>query len=145
MKTFFCSLVFAATVSLSVTSLAQSYSIDWYKIGGGGGTSTGATYSVTGTIGQPDASGEMNGGNYVVTGGFWAIYAVQTPGAPNLFITKLSNQAIIYWDPTVTGYTLQTNANLATPAWGNYLGTVVNNSTTNSPPNGTVFFRLTHP
>jgi hypothetical protein len=144
-KTFFCSLVFAATVSLSVTSLAQSYSIDWYKVSGGGGTSTGGVYTVSGTIGQYDAGGGLSGGNYVVTGGFWAIYAVQTLGAPNLFITKLGNQAIIYWDPAVTGYTLQTNANLATLAWGNYLGTVVNNSTTNSPSNGTVFFRLTHP
>jgi hypothetical protein len=42
----------------------------------------------------------------------------------------------------VTGWTLQTNANLATPAWGNYLGTIVNNNVTNSPPRGNVFFRL---
>ena len=41
----------------------QSYSIDWYKIAGGGGTSTGATYQVTGTIGQPDASGTLTGGS----------------------------------------------------------------------------------
>ena len=45
---------FAITISVR----AQSYSIDWYKISGGGGTSTGGVYSVSGTIGQPDASGE---------------------------------------------------------------------------------------
>ena len=28
--------------------LAQTYSIDWYKIAGGGGTSTGGVYSLTG-------------------------------------------------------------------------------------------------
>jgi len=39
---------------------AQSYSIDWYKISGGGGTSTSATYQVTGTIGQPEAGSAMN-------------------------------------------------------------------------------------
>ena len=50
---------------------AQPYSIDWYKIAGGGGTSTGATYQVSGTIGQPDASSAMSGGSYSVTGGFW--------------------------------------------------------------------------
>ena len=125
-----------------VSSNAQNYSIDWYKIAGGGGTSTGATYQVTGTIGQPDASGIMTGGNYSVTGGFWSLYAVQTPGAPLLTITYLGNQAIVAWPPSVTGWTLQTNANLATESWGNYLGNVVNNSVTSSPPQGKLFFRL---
>jgi hypothetical protein len=60
---------------------AQQYTIDWYKISGGGGTSTGGpmigtNYSASGTIGQPDASGVMSGGNYSVTGGFWSLYAV---------------------------------------------------------------------
>ena len=121
---------------------AQSYSIDWYKIAGGGGTSTGGTYSVSGTIGQPDASSTMSGGSYSLTGGFWSLYAVQTPGAPLLTITHVGNQAIVSWSPSVTGWTLQTNANLATPAWGNYLGTIINNSMTNAPPKGNLFFRL---
>jgi len=124
---------------------AQQYSVDWYKISGGGGTSTGSTYSVSGTIGQPDASGAMQGGNYSVTGGFWSLYAVQTVGAPLLTITNAGNQAIVSWSPSATGWTLQTNANLSTPTWGNYLGTVVNNSATNSPPRGNLFFRLSHP
>jgi hypothetical protein len=121
---------------------AQSYSIDWYKVSGGGGTSTGGVYTISGTIGQPDAGGKTSGGNYVVTGGFWSLYAVQTPGAPTLMIAKIGSQVIISWDPSVTGYTLQTNANLATPTWGNYAGTVVNNTVTNSPPVGNLFFRL---
>ena len=37
---------------------AQSYQIDWFTIDGGGGTSTGGVYSVSGTIGQPDAGDE---------------------------------------------------------------------------------------
>src|SRR6266446_8892605 len=62
-------------------SRAQQYSIDWYTIDGGGGTSTGGVYSVSGTIGQPDA-GTMSGGNYSLAGGFWGlIAAVQTAGA----------------------------------------------------------------
>src|ERR1039457_6892293 len=121
---------------------AQFYSVDWYKVAGGGGTSTGGMYSVSGTIGQPDASGAMSGGQYSVTGGFWSPYAVQTAGAPLLTITHIGNQAIVSWSPSVTGWTLQTNVNLATPTWGNYLGTVVNNSVTNAPPRGNGFFRL---
>jgi hypothetical protein len=42
----------------------------------------------------------------------------------------------------VTGWTLQTNVNLVTGAWGNYTGAVINNTVTNSPPKGTLFFRL---
>ena len=120
----------------------QSYSINWYKVSGGGGTSTGGVYSVSGTIGQHDASGPMTGGNFSLTGGFWALLAVQTPGAPLLTITYIGNQAIVSWSPSVTGWTLQTNLNLATPTWGNYLGSVVNNSVTNTPPKGNLFFRL---
>jgi hypothetical protein len=125
-------------------SFAQPYSIDWYKVAGGGGTSTGGVYAVSGTIGQPDASTPLSGGNYSVTGGYWSLINVmQTPGAPTLTITYSGNQAIISWPPSVTGWTLQTNTTLASGSWGNYLGAVVNNSVTNSPPRGNLFFRLT--
>jgi hypothetical protein len=134
----FCLLLSAFCFSAA----GQSYSIDWYKIAGGGGTSTGGVYAVSGTIGQPDASGVMSGGNYSLTGGFWSLYAVQTPGAPKLFIMYGNNQAVVSWAAGVTGWILQTNANLAAPTWGNYLGPVVNNSATNAPPKGNVFFRL---
>src|ERR1017187_8901114 len=110
-------LLFA--VLIPVVGFAQAYTVDWYKISGGGGTSTGSVYSVSGTIGQPDASGAMTGGIYSMTGGFWSLYAVQTPGAPLLTITHVGNQAIVSWSPSVTGWTLQTNVNLATPIWGN--------------------------
>ena len=126
------------------SAMAQSYSIDWYKIAGGGGTSTNGQYSLSGTIGQHDASPTMTGANYSLTGGFWSLYAVQTPGAPTLHITYIANKAIVSWDASVTGWTLQTNNNVAatTTTWSNYTGVVVNNSVTNSPPTGRVFFRL---
>ena len=124
---------------------AQSYTIEWYKVSGGGGTSTGSVYSISGTIGQQDAGGPLTGGSYSLTGGFWALYAVQTPGAPLLTITYSSNQAIVSWPSSVTGWTLQTNANLSTANWVNYGGTILNNTVTNSPPMGNLFFRLTHP
>jgi hypothetical protein len=123
-------------------SSAQSYSIDWFKVAGGGGTSSNGQYSVSGTIGQQDAGGPMTGGNYSVTGGFWSLYAVQTPGAPLLTITYVGGQAVVSWSPSVTGWTLQTNNNLAAGTWGNYAGQVVNNRVTNAPPIANVFFRL---
>ncbi|SPE53435.1 conserved hypothetical protein [Verrucomicrobia bacterium] len=84
----------------------------------------------------------MTGGGYSLTGGFWAIYTVQTPCALLLTITCAGNQVIVSWLLSVTGWTLQTNDNLTTGIWGNYTGTIINNHVTNSPPNGSVFFRL---
>src|SRR5947208_12407277 len=83
---------------------AQTYSIDWFTIDGGGGTSTGGVYSVSGTIGQPDA-GAMSGGNYSLTGGFWSLFAVQMPGAPLLSIAlTTTNSALVSWPSSSTGF-----------------------------------------
>jgi len=135
-------LCFLTLCSLLSIASAQNYSVDWYKVSGGGGTSTGGVYSVSGTIGQHDAGGPLAGGSYSLYGGFWSLFAVQTPGAPLLTITYAANQAVVSWSPSATGWTLQTNSNLATTNWGNYLGTVVNNTVTNAPPKGSLFFRL---
>jgi hypothetical protein len=49
------------------------YSIPWSTIDGGGViNSSGGTYTLSGTIGQPDAGATMTGGSYSLTGGFWA-------------------------------------------------------------------------
>jgi hypothetical protein len=77
---------------ISTTGFTQQYSIDWYKIAGGGGTSAGTNgtgvYSISGTIGQQDASTAM-------TGGFWSLISVlQTPGVPNLAISKAATASL---------------------------------------------------
>ena len=134
----------------SSTVSAQSYTIDWYKIAGGGGTSTGGTYSVSGTIGQPDASAAMNDGNYSVTGGFWAlVQVVQTPGAPTLYVSHAGNVVTVYWQ-NVTGWNLRQDGNLATPiaSWPYGSSPTLSNGTnylnlTNTT--GNVFFRLSNP
>ena len=48
----------------------SDYEISWSTIDGGGGRSSGGTYTLTGTIGQADAGG-MSGGDYELQGGFW--------------------------------------------------------------------------
>ena len=156
MKTNLCShghtsllAVFGALALLAfpIPVQAQQYSIDWYKISGGGGTSAGATYQVTGTIGQPDASGAMTGGSYSLTGGFWSLIAVvQTAGLPNLTITQSANSVIVSW-PNTGSYTLQQNANLAMAngwATSGYSISTSNgtNSITITSPTGNLFFRL---
>jgi len=96
----------------------QTYTLDWSTIDGGGGTSTGGVYSVTGTIGQPDA-GHMSGGNYSLDGGFWGlIAAVQMPGAPLLSIALTpTNTVLISWPYPSTGFSLQQNGVLTTTNW----------------------------
>jgi hypothetical protein len=52
-------------------ALAQGYDLLWWTVDGGGGTtSQGGNYALSGTMGQPDA-GLMSGGSYTLRGGFW--------------------------------------------------------------------------
>jgi chitobiase/beta-hexosaminidase-like protein/List-Bact-rpt repeat protein len=53
---------------------AQDFAMDWFTIDGGGGTSSSADYSLSGTIGQPDA-GILTGDSYIFEGGFWGLIA----------------------------------------------------------------------
>lgn len=89
---------------------------------GGGGNSTSGVYSVSGTIGQPDAGAAMTNGQYSVTGGFWALpHAVQTDGAPTLTIAKgAPGFANISWTPaTGTNWVLQERLSLTSGNWTN--------------------------
>ncbi len=131
---------------LPLLASAQNYSIGWYKIAGGGGTSTGGNYSLSGTIGQPDAGNAMTGGSYSLTGGFWSIIAVvQTSGLPNLVVTHSGASVTVSW-PATGSYNLQQNSNLAGGTWStsNYTITTANgtNSITLTNPGGNLFFRL---
>jgi len=142
--------LFALVLLLAALELrAQSYSVDWHKITGGGGASSNGNYSVTGTIGQPDAGGAMTGGNYSATGGFWSLISVvQTAGAPTLFMSHSGNTVTVFWQ-NVAGWNLQQNGNLAiTNGWSASTG-ITTNSGTNylnlTSPTGNLFFRLKNP
>ena len=147
MKTGFKIVLMTLALTAIVSrAQAQTYSIDWYTIDGGGGTSTGGVYAVSGTIGQPDAGGPMTGGNYSLTGGFWSlIAAVQTGGAPTLFISHSGNTVTVYWQD-VSGWSLQQNSNLTSfGGWSASSGGTTSNGTNYlniTPPTGNLFFRL---
>jgi hypothetical protein len=135
---------------LTLGARAQSYSIDWYKIAGGGGTSTNGQYSLSGTIGQHDAGVAMAGGNFSIQGGFWALYAVQTPGAPKLFISALGGKAVLFWQAASSGYQLEANPDVASSGgWSTVAQTVTTLNGTNYVTNpisaGNSFFRLRKP
>jgi len=135
----------------SASLQAQNHSIDWFTMDGGGGTSTGGVYSVSGTIGQPDANAPpLTGGNFSLIGGFWSLLAVQTPGAPLLTIRLTSaNTALVLWPSPSTGFTLQQNTDLNTANWVAASETVSDNGTNRfilvNPPTGNRFYRLFKP
>jgi hypothetical protein len=126
---------------------AQTYDLSWFTIAGGGGTSTGSVYSVSGTIGQP-AAGTLSGGNYTLVGGFWGIVsAVQTPGAPFLSITSSGGKVTVSWPSTAPDFALQQNNSLGSVNWNNVPpANIVTNGTnlslTITTPTGNTFFRL---
>ena len=107
---------------------AQTYSIDWSKISGGGGISTGGVFAVSGTIGQPDAGGPMTNGPYSVTGGFWVLpTAVQTVGAPTLKIAPAApGLALVSWTPATPGFVLQESIGLSSGNWTNSVSGATN-------------------
>jgi len=134
---------------LPATGFAQPYSIDWYKVAGGG-ASTGGAYVVNGTSGQHDAGGPLTGGSFSLTGGFWSrISVVQAPGTPNLVITFVGpNSVKVSW-PDTGSYTLLQNPSLEGGSWttSGYAVTTSNgtNNITITPPTGNLFFRLHNP
>ncbi|MHC4463712.1 MAG: hypothetical protein ACYS6W_11830 [Planctomycetota bacterium] len=68
------SMMLLVVLTASAGGGESAYVLDWSTIDGGGGTSSGGPYTLTGTIGQPDAA-YSTGGSYELLGGFW-------PGGP---------------------------------------------------------------
>jgi hypothetical protein len=62
-----------ALFSLAGLALAQlnGYNLNWWTVDNGGGASGNGTYTLNGTIGQPDAGTLASGGGYTLAGGFW--------------------------------------------------------------------------
>lgn len=74
-------LTLSVILILTATALAQTggdYDLSWWTVDGGGGTSSGGLFSLSGTAGQSDA-GLLSGGVYTLGGGFWGGGAVTTP------------------------------------------------------------------
>lgn len=130
---------------------AQNYSLDWWTIDGGGGTSAGGVYSLSGTIGQPD-TGRMTGGNYTLEGGFWNfVSAIQTPGLPLLHVTNVNGRVTVSWELPAIGCVLEETSTLTgNPVpWAQVLAPYQTNASisyiTVPSPVGSKFYRLRKP
>ena len=141
LKALLCGAILAARFPTAQVQ-AQGFTID-----GGGGT--GGVYSVSGTIGQPDA-GTFAGGTYKVEGGVWSATALQTPGAPRLLITRSGSGVIVSWPRPATGFLLDSTPSLGPAAvWSQVPFPYQTNATdifiTVPAPVGNRFYRLRKP
>jgi len=145
-------LTIAASCVFAPTALAQ-FTIDWFTIDGGGGSSTGGAYSLSGTIGQPDA-GTMTGGNYALAGGFWGV--IQQDGLPRLSLELRAGNLVLFWPASTTGIVqVQSTMQLISAGsdWVNYPGSIarfgdrfeLTIGPALTPPNPIRFFRLHSP
>jgi hypothetical protein len=146
-------ILLRCTLALGFAAFAaygQSRSVDWYKFAGGGGASAGVPYSVSGTIGQPEA-GHLSGGSYTLDGGFWStLAAIQTPGAPLLCVSlTATNTAVVSWPSPSTGFHLQENPIAGSTNWTAVVQAPADDGTTRwvvvSPAAGNRFYRLKNP
>jgi hypothetical protein len=147
MKAIIAALTSVVLFGAAIALQSQPFSVNWHTIDGGGGTSTGGVYAVSGTIGQADAGPTMTNGQYAVTGGFWALpQPVQTPGAPSLSIAANPPGFVtISWTPdTDTNWVLQETLSLSPTNWiDSTSGT--NNPTMVAVTNAARFYRLKKP
>jgi len=135
---------------LSVDVYAQSYSIDWDVIAGGGGVTSGGSYSSNSTIGEHVAGGSLAGGTYSLASGFWALYEVAMPGVPLLTIQVLQTNAVVLaWPASSTNWTLQQTTDLVGGTWISLTNGVSSVSGQNQiilpAPSGSRFYRLKSP
>jgi hypothetical protein len=143
-------LLLLVLLGIATITRGERLSISWFTIDGGGGSSSGGGYSVSGTIGQPDA-GKMRGANYSLLGGFWAVIK----GGPPLKIRQQADSLVLSWPADAIGFTVQSATQL-TAGGGNWTDlptdpvlvgdefqVVIGPS--NTPPNPIRFFRLRHP
>ena len=63
-------LLASLALSFAAAQTSGTFDLSWSSVDGGGGSSSGGSYALSGTIGQSDA-GHLSGGNFSLGGGFW--------------------------------------------------------------------------
>jgi len=74
-----------------------------------------------------------------------AFMTIMSEPPPPMNIICTNNQIILSWSSSASPWTLQTNSDLVNGTWGNYAGSITNNTITNSSATGNLFFRLSYP
>lgn len=108
---------FAALLLATWVARGQTYSIDWYAVEAGGGTSSSAHYTLSGSIGQPEG-GAATSANYAFEGGFWpGLVETGPPPDVTLLIQLSAGGVAISWEPATPGFVLEETDSLSSPSW----------------------------
>ena len=95
----------------------QSFMLDGFVVGGGGGESAGGVYSVVGAVGQPE-TGSMNAGPFTLSSGFWTLEGVvRASASPRMTFYTQDGFLVIAWGPGDAGSTLEYTTDLGSGAW----------------------------
>src|SRR5262245_62000006 len=130
MKTF-------TTLFLLCAALLQAnprFEITKSTIDAGGANTPGPRFTLTGTVGQPDAAPRFVSADnrFAVQPGFWpSATVVPAPGAPELTMRPgaARDTAILAWPVTANGYILEESTNLAPGSWSTVRFSVVDTAT----------------
>ena len=98
---------------------ADPYHVARFTIDSGGGEAAGNGFTLTGTLGQPDAGHDMQGGSFSMTGGFWTgrAFVVQSDGMPELLIRKENAFVVLWWASEDEAIKLQFVESLQSQVW----------------------------
>jgi hypothetical protein len=67
-----CVLLLTLLLTIALAAAAgPQLDLDHWTVDGGGGTSRGGSYVLSGTVGQPEAGAQLVADPYTLSGGFW--------------------------------------------------------------------------
>lgn len=115
-----------AGLALAATA-NEDLRIDWYTVDGGGGSISAGEFTLSGTIGQPDAGVLIPYCcGFSLMGGFWSQFIdVNQPDGPRLCIRLTStNTLLLSWPAYHADYLLQRRP-AAVPGWNDVPATPV--------------------
>jgi hypothetical protein len=117
----------------------QPFTLDWYNIPAGGGATSGGSFAMIATIGQP-AAGTSSAGIFTLDEGFLpGITEPLSVETPALTVALTQGDAVISWSPATSGFFLEQTTTLTTPAW---TPAPTGNPVAISPSDAVKFFRL---
>lgn len=145
LKFSLAAMLLLSTLTLRLSTVhAQPFALESWSIDGGGGTSAGSGFSLTGTIGQPDA-GVLAGGGFTLVGGFPGWHIV--PAGPVTLTVQLRADGRVHvtWARGEAAWQLEVATRFgATADWQTVSAPGATSYT--APTTGpTRFFRLSHP
>ncbi len=129
---------------LPLPAAAQPFALESWSIDGGGGTSAGGGFSLTGTIGQPDA-GVLSGGGFTLVGGLPGFHVVPA-GPVTLTIQLLPDGRVqVSWPGDGEGWRLQAATRVGATADWQAVTVPGTTSFADTPNRAMQFFRLVRP